>query len=248
MGSAETPVAFVTGAASGIGEGTALHLASVGVAVVCADVQDCSETAEAVRGAGGEAMTVELDVASAASWDAAVASALEWRGSVDWLANIAGVGAGIKNAIDLAEEDWDRALNINAKGTWLGMRAVLPGMRDAGYGAICNVASVVAMRGASEGCGYSASKGAVISMTRQAAVDFALQGIRINAIAPGVIDTPLPRSAGVDRLKDRAKHQLLGRLGTPEEVARVIHFLLSDESSFITGHILPVDGGWTAGP
>jgi NAD(P)-dependent dehydrogenase (short-subunit alcohol dehydrogenase family) len=245
---AEKPLAFVSGAHQGIGNMTARHLAARGAAVVCADLQDCTDTVAAIERDGGEAIAVALDVRSSSGWDAAHSAAVEWRGTVNWLANVAGVGTGIGTALEVSEEEWDRTMEVNAKGTWLGIRTMLPGMLEARYGRICNVSTVVAFRGTPGLCAYTASKGAVTAMTRQIAVDYAGSGVRVNAVAPGVIDTPILGNITDEERDELSKNHLLERLGTPVDVARVIAFLCSEESDFITAQVLPVDGGWSGGP
>ncbi len=245
-------VALVTGAASGIGAATALRFAQEGARIVGFDLKEAfdGEWAEAVKTAPA-AHFATGDVRDEAALDAVVADAIDRFGQIDVLMNSAGVaGGGPVHLISV--EDWDRVVDINLKGSFLASRAVLPHMLERETGNIINVASVEGIEGFEGGSAYNASKGAVMLLTKNMAIDYARRGIRVNTICPGFIQTPLlgetfesealkpQRDAIVDA------HQL-GRFGKPVEIANAAVFLASDEASFVTGHALVVDGGYTAG-
>jgi NAD(P)-dependent dehydrogenase (short-subunit alcohol dehydrogenase family) len=252
MSRLQNKVAFVTGAASGIGAATARRFAEEGASVFGFDVQkaDGGDWQAAVEAAPGHGFATG-DVRDDAGLAAAVAACKEQLGRIDVLMNSAGVGSGGPVHL-IPVEEWDRCIDINLKGTFLASRNVLPVMLEQGSGNVINVASVEGIEGFEGGSAYNASKGAVVVLTKNMAMDYARKGIRVNAICPGFIDTPLLQGLfsmpelkeTTDRIVDA--HQL-GRLGRPEEIANAAVFLASDESSFITGHSLVVDGGYTAG-
>ncbi len=248
-------VAVVTGAAAGIGAATAIELARRGdrLALVDRDAEGLAATAAAIRDAGGDARTIVADVADRASAGKAAAGiAADW-GHIDVLATCAGVGTiGGGTVVTLKEADWRRIFDINVLGTVNWMKAVLPTMIDQDTGAIVTVASQLAFNSGGNSAAYIASKGAIVSLTKTSAVDFAKTGVRINAVAPAVIDTAMSRTSR-DTSPDPAAMQAwrlarhpVGRIGTVEEAASAICYLASDEASFITGAVLAVDGGWTA--
>jgi NAD(P)-dependent dehydrogenase (short-subunit alcohol dehydrogenase family) len=248
-------VAVVTGAAAGIGAATAIELARRGdrLVLVDRDAEGLAATAAAIRDAGGDARTIMADVADrAAAGKAAAGIAADW-GHIDVLATCAGVGTiGGGTVVTLKEADWRRIFDINVLGTVNWMKAVLPTMIDQGRGAIVTVASQLAFNSGGNSAAYIASKGAIVSLTKTSAVDFAKTGVRINAVAPAVIDTAMSRTSR-DTSADPAAMQAwrlarhpVGRIGTVEEAASAICYLASDEASFITGAVLAVDGGWTA--
>jgi len=248
-------VAVVTGAAAGIGAATAIELARRGdrLVLVDRDAEGLAATAAAIRDAGGDARTIVADVADrAAAGKAAAGVAADW-GHIDVLATCAGVGTiGGGTVVTLKEADWRRIFDINVLGTVNWMKAVLPTMIDQGRGAIVTVASQLAFNSGGNSAAYIASKGAIVSLTKTSAVDFAKTGVRINAVAPAVIDTAMSRTSR-DTSADPAAMQAwrlarhpVGRIGTVEEAASAICYLASDEASFITGAVLAVDGGWTA--
>jgi NAD(P)-dependent dehydrogenase (short-subunit alcohol dehydrogenase family) len=250
MGRVEGKVAVVTGAASGIGRATALALATEGARVGIADVDEAGGEAVAarIREAGGEAFYRRTDVRSMAAVEAVLAEAADRHGRLDVLVNDAAVSVP-GSAGEMAEEDWARVIDVNLSGVWRGMRAAIPRMLAQGGGSIVNLSSVQAHVGFLGWAGYAASKGGIDALTRQAAVEYAPRGIRVNAIVPGTIRTemnerimresPDPDAVMAGWL---AMHPM-GRIGEPEEVAAAIVFLASDEASFITGELLRVDGG-----
>src|SRR5579859_3654503 len=175
-------IAIVTGAGSGIGQATAQKLAAGGAKVFCLDVIGAEATAAAIRAAGGEAFPVVLDVRDAAGWSALVEDVMKRYGKIDILVNNAGIAVAGDTAAAVSEEVWDRIMDINAKGVWLGMRAVLPIMINQKFGKICNVASTAAHIGLRDAAAYCASKGAVLALTRQAGVQYAAHNIQINSV------------------------------------------------------------------
>jgi NAD(P)-dependent dehydrogenase (short-subunit alcohol dehydrogenase family) len=251
-GRLEGKVALITGAGSGIGRESALLFAAEGAAVVVVDVADegGSETVGQVRAAGGRALYAHADVSRDADCAAMVRAAEERFGRLDVLFNNAGImHARDDDAVATDEAVWDLTLAINAKGVYLGCKHGVPALRRAGGGAIVNTASFVAVLGAATPqIAYTASKGAVLAMTRELAVVHAREGIRVNALCPGPLQTKLL----MDFLDTEAKRQRrlvhvpMGRFGLAREMARAALFLASDESSYMTGATFLVDGGITA--
>jgi NAD(P)-dependent dehydrogenase (short-subunit alcohol dehydrogenase family) len=246
-------IAIVTGAAMGLGEAIARRFAAEGATVACIDVrrEPNEAVAASIRGAGGWAETEIGDVGVAA--DAArVVAAVEARwGGIDVLVNNAGVIPSRETVLDTSEADWDETLRVNAKGCFLMSRAALPAMLRKGRGAIVNISSITGLVGLPVRPAYSASKAAVAILTKQMAADFGSSGIRVNAVAPSFVITHLNqtmfdrmRAAGApwERLLDMHSLRFLGE---PEDVASAVLFLASDEARWITGVVLPVDGGYT---
>jgi NAD(P)-dependent dehydrogenase (short-subunit alcohol dehydrogenase family) len=243
-------VALITGAASGMGRAAAELFASEGARVVVADAVDSSDVVAAIRERGGEATFVTADVSRAAECDAMVRTAVDTYGGLHVLYNNAGIfPADDGGVLETPEPTWQRVMDINLKGVWLGCKAGLPAMIASGGGSIVNVASFVALMGAATAqIAYTASKGGVLSMTRELAVEYARQGIRANTLCPGPIETPLLSELLSDpaRRARRMVHIPMGRLGRADELAKAALFLASDDASFMTGASLVVDGGITA--
>lgn len=245
-------VALITGAGSGIGRETATLFAAEGAAVVVADVNDDAgkQTVELVKKQGGKAAFVHANVAKADECEAMIAFAEEEFGRLDVLFNNAGIShAEDSGATDTSEDVWDATFAINAKGVFLGCKYGIPALRRSGGGSIINTASFVALLGAATPqLAYTASKGAVLAMTRELAVLHARENIRVNALCPGPLQTELlMKYLDTDEKKQRRLvHIPMGRFGQAEEIARATLFLASDESSFVTGSTFTVDGGITA--
>jgi NAD(P)-dependent dehydrogenase (short-subunit alcohol dehydrogenase family) len=237
----------VTGSGSGIGKAIAGLVGEAGAHVICADVKDADVTTGEILAAGNQASSFSLDVSDPVDWEAAIEQVVNTHGAVYGLVNNAGVVArGNDNPVDLTEEEWNRVIGINLKGYWLGMKHVFPSMIEAGAGRIVNVSSVAGLIGMINVFAYSATKGGVIGMSRQAAVEYAAQGIQINCIAPGVIETPILGDI-TDELRAVCEANTpVGRLGRPEDVGRMAVHLLGPGGDFITGQVFTVDGGWTA--
>jgi len=246
-------VALITGAASGIGRAAALRFAMEGARVVVADIQDTmgEDTATTIRAAGGDATFVHADVSRAADAEAMVEAAVARFSRLDILFNNAGVGKHIPFEA-LTEAEWDRIVDINLRGVFLGCRYGVPALRRAGGGVILNTASQSGLQGHPNNQAYCAAKAGVINFTRSLAKDLARHNIRVNAICPGGTDTPILRGyipAGespgyVARML--APRTPFGRLARPEEIAAAALFLVSDDASFISGVALPVDGAASA--
>lgn len=249
MGRLDGKVALITGAASGMGLEAARLFASEGARVVLSDVtEEAGQAAAAELGDAGA--FVRADVSRADQAEAMVGFAVETFGGLHVLYNNAGVFMPDDGgAVETPEETWDRTISINLKGVWLGCRYGIPAMLQSGGGSIVNVASFVALMGAATAqIAYTASKGGVLAMTREIAVEYARKGIRANALCPGPIETPLLAELMSDpeRRARRMVHIPMGRLGQAQEVVRAALWLASDESSLMTGAALVVDGGITA--
>jgi NAD(P)-dependent dehydrogenase (short-subunit alcohol dehydrogenase family) len=245
-------VALVTGAGSGIGRASALVFAREGAKVVVADIvaKGGEETVQLIKRAGGDAIFVQTDVTKSEQVQEMVNRAVEMYGRLDCAHNNAGIEGVVAPAAEYPEEQWDRVININLKGIWLSMRAEIPQMLRQGGGAIVNTASTLGVAGIPGLAAYGASKGGVIALTKTAALDYATQGIRINAIMPGVINTPMmARQMGENaHLAEQQYISLepIGRLGRPEEIGEAAVWLCSEAASFVVGHAMAVDGGYLA--
>jgi NAD(P)-dependent dehydrogenase (short-subunit alcohol dehydrogenase family) len=254
-GRVEGKVALVTGGASGIGRATALTFAREGAKLVIADLNEDGgrQTVHMVTEQGGGAIFVKTDVTQATAVEALISKAVETYGRLDCAHNNAGIsGAGIGGDLrmltaEYPEERWHQVLAINLTGVWLCMKYEIPQMLTQGGGAIVNTASVAGLVGSVGLSAYVASKHGVVGLTKTAALEYAKQGIRVNCVCPGVIQTPMTERA----LRDPALQALItarpmGRVGTPEEVAEAVVWLCSDAASFVTGHTMTVDGGMVA--
>jgi len=248
-------VALITGAGSGIGRAAAELFAAEGAAVAVVDLiaDAAEETVAKISADGGRAVALSANVAVATEVESAVARAVGEFGRLDVLYNNAGVNSA-GSVADATEDDWDRCFAVNAKGTFLCSRAAVPQFEKTGGGAVVNQGSVAGLVGVPNFAAYCAAKGAVVALTRSMAIDLAARRIRVNAICPGTVFTPLMepmlRARGDGDLeaglaKTVVKYPI-GRLGTPEEIARVALFLASDDASFLTGSIVTADGGMTA--
>jgi len=246
-------VAIVTGGASGIGAASARLFAAEGAKVALVDLDEAGlgQVAADIEGRGGTAMTIAADVSRDDQARDGVARVMEKWGRIDVLLTAAGASTG--GTVDTIEEAaWDRTFAINVKGTYLWIHYAIAPMIAAGSGAIVTIGSQLAQSSPGKNAAYIASKGAIASFTKTMAVDHAAQGIRVNALMPGVIDTPMPaksltRYADPEAMRTFWKHRHpMGRIGQPEEVAKAALFLACDDSSFVTGTLLFVDGGWTA--
>lgn len=240
---------IITGAASGIGRGVAVRAAGEGAHVVCVDLQDCEATSVAdIRQQGGSVESVVMDIRDAAAWDTLL-DRVSAPGPVYGLANIAGIvnRRGPDTVMELVEEHWDEMVATNLTGVWLGMRAVLPGMIAQREGRILNISSMAALRGKTNLASYSAAKGGVAALTRQAAIEYADHGVLVNAIAPGTVDTPILEGTTQEMQEASAQAHAIKRLGKPSDIAAMaLHFLDPEHGSWLTGQVMPVDGGWHA--
>jgi NAD(P)-dependent dehydrogenase (short-subunit alcohol dehydrogenase family) len=252
MARLDDKVAVITGAGSGIGQVAATIFASEGARVVVADVvaEQAESTVVEIMAAGGQASAFTVDVSNEVQVAAMIRAAVDTYGRLDVLFNNAGIFPDDDGGVlDTPPETWQKVMEVNLKGVWLGCRAAIPAMLDSGGGSIINVASFVALMGAATAqIAYTASKGGVLAMTRELAVEYARQGIRANSICPGPIETPLLAELLADpaRRQRRLVHIPIGRFGRPDEIAKAALFLASDDASFVTGSALVVDGGITA--
>jgi len=249
----EGRVAVITGAASGIGRATAILFAAEGAAVLAADVQDDAgaQTVATIRAAAGRAEFVHADVSRSEDVRRMLGAAVEGFGRLDVLFNNAGV-AVFKGVVETDEAEWDHVLGVNLRGAYLGIKYAAAEMRRQGGGAIINTASVHGVRTTAGIAAYAASKHGVIGLTRAAALDLAPHNIRVNCIQPGAIETPIMRANlravgdEEDEFRKISAAEPMGRVGTPQEIARMALFLASDDASFITGAAFAVDGGLLA--
>jgi NAD(P)-dependent dehydrogenase (short-subunit alcohol dehydrogenase family) len=236
-------VALISGGARGMGAAESRLFAAEGAIVAVGDVRDDLATAlvEEITAAGGQARAHHLDVSDEASWATVTGQIVEEFGGLDILVNNAGVSGNPARITDTPLEDWNAVLAVNATGSFLGMKHAIPLLRARGGGAIVQISSTFASRGVPELAGYSTTKAAVAGLTKNAAVSYVGDGIRVNSVHPGLIDTPLVAEAPVDAIIAATP---MGRRGRPEEVAYAALFLASDEASFVTGAELYVDGGF----
>ncbi|MFM2367845.1 MAG: hypothetical protein RL619_141 [Bacteroidota bacterium] len=242
-------VAIVTGGSSGIGKATALVFAKKGAKVVVVDWVENKETVNFIKEMGGEAIFIKCDVSKTADVKAMVAETIATFGRLDYAFNNAGIEGISASTQDCTEENWDKTIGVNLKGIWLCMKYEIPEILKQGKGVIINCASVAGLVGFAGLPAYVASKHGVVGLTKTTALECAKIGIRVNAICPGVIQTPM-----IDRLIGNSKEAVaqftglepVGRFGQPEEIANAVVWMCSDEASFVTGHAMAVDGGFVA--
>lgn len=242
--------ALVTGAAAGIGRAIALAFAAEGAQVIAADIaaEGGAETLRLIKEAGGEAIFVPCDIAKSSDVEALVARAIETYGRLDYAANNAGIEGQMLPTADYPEEMWNRVLTVDLTGTWLCMKHEISQMLKQGAGAIVNTASVLSVVGSANLCAYTAAKHGVVGLTRAAALEYAAQGIRINAVCPGPIETAMARrvlAGSGETYQQVAAATPIKRWGRPEEVAAAVLWLCSEAASFVTGHAMLIDGGDT---
>ncbi|MCI4141349.1 MULTISPECIES: SDR family NAD(P)-dependent oxidoreductase [Streptomyces] len=245
----EGKVALITGATGGIGAATAERFAREGARLVLTDVasEPLQSLARRIEAGGAEVTTALLDVSSAREWEEVTTLVRDRFGVLDVLVNVAGIldWPGVE---DTREEAWDRVIDVNQKGTWLGMRAAMPLLRASGNASVINTSSVLGLVGSGAAAAYQASKGAVRLLSKTAAVEYARQGVRVNSIHPGVIATPMIQDL-LDEQGDQQpdiRRTPMRRAGRADEIASAMLFLACDDSSFVTGSELVVDGGLTA--
>lgn len=245
----EGKLAFVTGAGSGIGAATSRLLASRGARVVAADIDLSAATRVAadIERNGGDALSLRVDVSDPASVEQAVASATrEGADALDLAVNAAGITGRLAPCAKFDLDDWQRIIGVNLTGTFLCMRSQIRSMIGKGAGAIVNVSSIMGSHALPGTIAYAASKHGVEGLTKAAALDYAKQGIRINAIAPGYVDTPMIAGGNLSVQEKIVAMHPVGRIAQPDELANVIAFLLSDDASFVTGSVYLADGGFSA--
>lgn len=250
-GSMENKVALVTGAGSGIGKSVALTFAREGAKVAVADITEDAGRAvvELISESGGEAFFVRADVSRSADVAALIDTVTSTYGRLDAAHNNAGIEGSSAMTTEATEEDWGRVIAVNLTGVWLCMKYQIPQMLEQGGGAIVNTSSAAGLVGFRRGSAYVASKHGVLGLTKTAALEYAKQGVRINAVCPGAVDTPM-----MGRLTDHRPHRAekmaaaepVGRMGSPQEIAESVVWLCSDAASFVTGHAMAVDGGLVA--
>jgi NAD(P)-dependent dehydrogenase (short-subunit alcohol dehydrogenase family) len=244
-------VALVTGAASGIGQATAEAFAQAGAALMLADVNEAAgaSLAQALRDGGSRAVFHRCDVAREADVAGLIGRTRVEFGRLDCAFNGAGIASGRYSVTSCSRDLWDRVIGINLTGVWLCMKHQIPLMLEGGGGAIVNAASIAGLVALPNAASYIAAKHGVIGLTKSAALDYATRNLRVNAVCPGVIDTPMVQNSGAVTPAGRealAAGHPMKRLGTPQEIAAAVLFLCGDGAGFITGHALAADGGWVA--
>jgi len=253
-GQFNTKVALVTGAASGIGRATALAFAREGTNVVVSDiaVQGGEKTVRLIKEAGGEATFLKCDVSQSEEVKALVTKAVDTYARLDYDINIAGIEGTLATTADYPEDVWNKVIAINLTGPYLCMKYALPQMLKQGAGVIVNMASILGVVGFATAGAYTAAKHGLIGLTQVTALEYATQGIRVNAVCPGFIETPMVMERGLAAGSHPEVYQQIAilhpmkRLGKPEEIAAAVVWLCSEAASFVTGHTLIVDGGYTA--
>lgn len=236
-------VAIVTGAGSGMGAAMVERFCAEGARVIAADLS--GKQNDVARAAGQDCIAIQADVSQGADVRKMCDLALSKFGRLDVLCNNAGIQGAIAATADQTEEAFDQVIAVNLRGVFLGMKYAIPHMLKAGKGSIINTSSMAAIAAFPTLPGYTAAKGGVSALTRVTAAEYAAKGIRVNAILPGAIDTGMTRALPREFLESAVAATLMGRIGQPHEIADTALFLASDESSFITGALIPVDGGYT---
>lgn len=246
MNRLEGKVAIITGGVQGIGRGCALRVAQEGAKVIIGDLQDDDQTARDIVAAGGEAVHVTMDTRRREDWNGLVETAMSQFGAVNLLGNVAGVVNHFSpdNVIELNDEGWDSVIDTDLRGYWLGMQACIPKMLEVGDGAIVNISSMAALKGMENLAAYSAAKGGVIGLSYATAYEYGRQGIRVNVICPGTINTPILKDVLPSSVESFKEQHIIRRLGEPEDIAAAMAYFFSDDGNFLTGEVLPVDGGW----
>jgi len=244
----EDKVAMVTGAGSGIGAAIVRRFAEEGAKVVVADLNEdaAREVAAEIEGAGGTAAAVVQDVSNPSSVEESVEFAVSTFGRLDVAVNNAGITGDLAPTADYSLEGWDKVIAVNLSGVFYGMKHQIPAMLRSGGGSIVNIASILGSVAARDSAGYNAAKHGVVGLTKTAALEYSRDGIRVNAIGPGHIDTPLLKALDSEVYDGLVDLHPIGRLGRPEEVAELALFLASDKASFMTGSYHVADGGYTA--
>ncbi len=244
----EGKVVIVTGASSGIGQATAFAFAREGAKVILSDIQerDGVATVNAIKKENGEAHFISCDVSSEEQVKSLVEKTIEKYGRLDCAYNNAGVEGAPSSTIECSTENWDKTININLKGVWLCMKYEIPAMLRNGKGSIVNCSSIAGLVGFETIPAYVASKHGVIGLTETAALEFAKNNIRVNAVCPGAIHTPMLDRFTHGEEKTMAEQDPMGRVGRPEEIADSVLWLCSDKASYVTGQSIAVDGGWVA--
>jgi NAD(P)-dependent dehydrogenase (short-subunit alcohol dehydrogenase family) len=252
MSQFEGKVAFVTGGGSGIGREAALAFAREGASVMVADIVEkgALQTVDQIRAQGGKAECVIGDVSRMADVEAFIRTTVQTFGQLNFACNNAGIGGQSAPVADQTEESWNKVISINLNGVFFGMKFQIPEMIKAGGGAIVNIASILGTVGFGTASAYVAAKHGVVGLTKTAAIEYGTAGVRINAIGPGFIYTPMVAGAGFEEGSDTYNYisglHAMKRMGRPEEVAEAVIWLCSDKASFVTGATLLVDGGYTA--
>ena len=241
-------VAFVTGGGSGIGEACSLMLAKQGAAIAVVDlnIEPAQKVVDAIKAQGGKAIALLADVANELQISEAVSATVKEFGRLDIAVNNAGIGGDQAPTADQSVEGWRKVISVNLDGVFYCMRNQIPAMLKSGGGSIVNIASILGQVGFANSSGYVAAKHGVVGLSKNAALEYATQGIRVNSVGPGFIKTPLLASLPPEALEPIAQLHPVKRLGEAKEVAALVTFLASDEASFITGNYYPVDGGYLA--